>query len=240
MFSKLTWILSLIIILFVHIMAIDIFAHTTQKVVVKEKPAHTIISVRKVVLKKQVENKPKEIVVAQKIEKIVPKKIVKKAKRKVVKKVVTKKIVHKVKKVITKRVEDKVEKIVKKVTPKIVPNAVKKVVQKTTKKVVISSNKKAIQNEYLLRLRKKIENNKIYPKRAKRLKQQGKVLVSFSIQSDGVIKGVSLVKGSRYKRLNNAALELLKGIARFDSIPKKLGKTTWAIEVPINYSIINI
>lgn len=218
MFNIFTLLISLIIIVFVHFSVFTLYKPEFKKVVAMEKPTINMISIKKVTLKK------KEV---KKVEPIIKehKKIVKKAKIKVPKK-------------ISKKV---VKKIVKEVTPKVVPTVVSKVVPKVSKKVIVNTAKKdIIKNEYLSKVRNKIARNKIYPKRAKRLKQEGKVLVSFLISHNGKIKNISLKGKSSYKRLNEAALKLLRSIARFDPIPKELGKNSWAIEVPINYSIINI
>ncbi|XOB62711.1 energy transducer TonB [Campylobacterota bacterium DY0563] len=103
----------------------------------------------------------------------------------------------------------------------------------------IEKKKDFIENEYLSKLRALIEKNKSYPKRAKRLKQEGKVLISFEILKDGTIKKINLKDPSRFKRLNNAALDLLKKINRFQPIPKELEKSSWIIDIPISYNIYN-
>mgnify|MGYP000865176098 FL=1 len=65
----------------------------------------------------------------------------------------------------------------------------------------------------------------------------GKVHVCFVISKDGQIKDVKVVKDSNYKRLNEAALEILAKINRFEPIPEKLNKNSWEITVPIVYQI---
>jgi len=239
MVSKFTLVLSFFIILFVHATILTLYKSEEKELVVSQKQNIPTIALKKVVLKKKEVKKAelkkefKKVITPRKTEKT--KKIVKKAKRKI-----PKKIVKKIKKE-PKIIEKKVENVVKKITPKIVPAVVKKVIPVITKKMIITNmNKNNIKNDYLSKLRTTIENNKIYPKRAKRLKQQGKVIVSFEITKSGHIKKVMLKNACPYKRLNNAALDLLIQIAKFEPIPKELEKNTWAIEVPINYSIVNI
>ncbi|WP_072681303.1 energy transducer TonB [Arcobacter sp. LA11] len=212
-----------------------------KKIVVTQKPTVNTIALKKVVLKKKevkkvVEKKEIKKVVTPKIVEKKVKKVVKKAKRKVPKKIVKKEV-----KKVEKKLEKKVEKMVKKITPKIIPTVVKKVIPSISKKTIVSNiDKNAIKNDYLSKLRATIENNKIYPKRAKRLKQQGKVIISFEITKSGHIKKIALKNACPYRRLNSAAIELLEQIAKFEPIPKELEKNTWAIDVPINYSIVNI
>jgi protein TonB len=204
-----------------------------KKLLVSQKPSVSVISVRKVVLKQK---EVKKVEVPKKIKKIEKKvkKIVKKSKRKV-----NKKIVKRIKKE-PEILEKKVVKVFEKPIPKAIPTITKKVVPIIKKETIVTTaTKDMIKNDYLLKLRKKIERNKIYPKRAKRLKQEGKVVVSFEIAKNGKIKSVSLKDGCSYRRLNNAAIKLLEKIAMFDPIPNELGKNKWAIEIPINYSIVN-
>lgn len=241
MLNKFTLILSFIIILFVHFTVLSTYKVEERKVVVAQQTSVSKISVRKVTLKKKLIEKKevKKIVKKPIIKKVVKKfkkvkKIVKKAKRKIPKRVV-KKVIKKPKK------EIKVEKVVKRMTPKIIPSITKKIMPIITKKVIISNaTKDIIKNEYLSKLRAKIEQNKTYPKRAKRLKQQGQVVIAFKISKSGHIENVNLKGSCPYKRLNEAAIKLLIEIAKFEPIPSELEKNSWAIEVPINYSIVNI
>jgi len=237
MFNKISLVASLVIVSIVHLSAFALYKPEPKKEVVLEKPQANSISLRKVTLKKkEIQKKP----VVEEVKKVQVKKqvkkIVKKAKRKVAKRI-KKKVVKK--KPIKKPVEKPIKKEVKKPAPQVVSQTVAKV-PKITKRVVVSpATKELIKNAYLLKVKRKIEQNKIYPKRAKRLRQEGKVRVSFLITKNGNIRNIKIVGKSSYKRLNNASLELLKKIARFEAIPKELGKNTWTIEVPINYSIIN-
>lgn len=244
MINKLTLLVSILIISFAHITVLFIYKNDEKKIIVSKKPSITSISVRKVVLKEkevkkvEVKKEVKKIVKSQKVEKKV-KKIVKKAKRKVSKKLV--KRIKKEPKKFAQKVEKIVEKVAKKTISKSTPTITKKATVIVAKKVIVTTVKKnMIENEYLLKLRTEIEKNKIYPKRAKRLKQEGKVIISFEIAKNGEIKSIKLKDGCSYKRLNNAAIKLLEKIAMFDPIPIELEKNKWAIEIPINYSIVNI
>ena len=240
MLNKFTLLISCITIIFIHIAIFILYKSEEKKIVIAEKPSINHIALRKVVLKqkeiKKVEEN-KEIKKPTLPKKVEPKveKIVKKAKRKIPKK--TPKKIEKEPKVVEKKIKE----IKKENTIKVEPTVTKKVISPIKKEVIISNVRKdMIQNEYLSKLRKTIENNKTYPKRAKRLKQQGRVVVSFEITKDGLIKKILLKDSCPYKRLNIAAVELLEQIAKFEPIPKELGKNSWTIEVPINYSIVNI
>lgn len=242
MFSKFTLFLSIIIILFVHFTILSNQKTQEKKLVSEVQPTITKFSVKKVVLKKKEIKKAEQ---KKEIKKLVKPKPIKKEMQKIVKnskkKVPKEKIIKKEIEKQVKKVEKKIEKIVKKEIPKLIPTITKKIHRKVVPKkdIISTSTRNLIKNEYLSKLRKEIEKNKIYPKRAKRLKQQGKVVVSFILSKNGEIKNINLENASNFKRLNKAALELLEKIAKFEPIPKELEKNNWKIEIPINYSIIN-
>ena len=212
-----------------------------EKVVVAQnKPAVNIskINLKNVVIKKP---EPKvepgvEPIVEKIIEKPLPetksKNIVKQEKKKEKKIKEVKKVEKKVLKEVEKTQEVKVE---QKAEPQVQELASKEVLKQ--KDTIDPSQIEALENEYLSKLRYLIEKNKIYPQSAKRLNQMGKVHVCFVISKDGQIKDVKVVKDSNYKRLNEAALEILAKINRFEPIPEKLNKNSWEITVPIVYQI---
>ena len=210
-----------------------------EKVVVAQnKPAVNIskINLKNVVIKKP---EPKvEPVVEPIVEKIIEKPLPETKSKNIVKQ--EKKKEKKIKEV--KKVE-KVEKVEKTQEVKV-EQKTEPIVQEMASKEVLKQNDtidpsqiEALENEYLSKLRYLIEKNKIYPQSAKRLNQMGKVHVCFVISKDGQIKDVKVVKDSNYKRLNEAALEILAKINRFEPIPEKLNKNSWEITVPIVYQI---
>ena len=212
-----------------------------EKVVVAQnKPAVNIskINLKNVVIKKP---EPKvepvvEPIVEKIIEKPLPetksKNIVKQEKKKEKKIKEVKKVEKKVLKEVEKTQEVKVE---QKAEPQVQELASKEVIKQEN--TIDPSQIEALEDEYLSKLRYLIEKNKIYPQSAKRLNQMGKVHVCFVISKDGQIKDVKVVKDSNYKRLNEAALEILAKINRFEPIPEKLNKNSWEITVPIVYQI---
>jgi len=226
MLNKFLMVTSSFFILFVHFTLFASTERRIEKVVVTQPQMVQKISLQKVILKKpevkKVEQK-KEVkkVVKQKV----LKKVVKKAKKKVLKKEIKKK--------------KEIEKVVKKTTPKVQPQVTKKITKpKKIEKMVSVEEINVIKNKYLNRLRNLIEDKKIYPNSAKRLKQQGRVIVSFLITKEGTFKNISLKDSSKFKKLNKAALELLNNISRFEPIPDELEKNKWVIEIPINYKIL--
>lgn len=212
-----------------------------KRTVVAPEPTNNSVQIKlnKVVIKKQ-EVKPKPKI--EKKRKIVKKEIVKKKLLKTKSQNIIKNDKEK-KKVVKKIVKKATEKPVKKEKPKktfqetIKQQQITQKVEKKHKEI----NKKvlnAVKNDYLSKLRSLIEKNKKYPRSAKRLKQMGKVYLSFTIAKNGDIKNIKITKNSRHHRLNKAALEILSNIKKFDAIPKELKKSTWDITVPVVYQIV--
>lgn len=184
------------------------------------------ISLQKVILKKP---EVKKVEQKKEVKKVVKQKVIKKVAKKAEKKVLKKEI----------KKKETIEKVVEKTTPKTQPQVTKKIVKpKKVEKMVSVEELNVIKNKYLNKLRNLIEDKKIYPNSAKRLKQQGRVIVSFLITKEGNFKNISLKDSSKYKKLNRAALELLNNISKFEPIPDELGKNKWVIEIPINYKIL--
>jgi len=230
MLNKFLMVTSVFFILFLHFTLFASTERRIEKVVVTQPQTVQKISLQKVILKKP------------EVKKVEQKKEVKKVVKKVVKQKVLKKVVKKTKKKIVKKEIKKKEdnkKVVKKTTPKVQPQVTKKIIKpKKVEKMVSVEELNVIKNKYLSRLRSLIEDKKIYPKSAKRLKQQGRVIVSFLITKEGTFKNISLKDSSKYKKLNKAALELLNNISRFEPIPDELEKNKWVIEIPISYKIL--
>ncbi|MBU0923884.1 energy transducer TonB [bacterium] len=231
-----TLIISAHLLLFANIIVEE------KVIVAQNKPAVNIskINLQNIVIKKpepkvepiieKVIEKPLEII--KPIPKTQSKNIIKEEKKKEKKPEVKKKIHEKP----LKKVEEvKEQKEIKEIEPQVLEQSTQKSIQK--EEIVDSSKIEALENEYLSKLRYLIEKNKIYPSSAKRLNQRGKVHLFFVISKDGQIKNVKIVKDSNFKRLNEAALEILSKINKFEPIPEKLNKNSWEITVPIIYEI---
>jgi protein TonB len=217
---------SVFLILFVHFTLFASTERRIEKVVVNEPQMVQKISLQKVILKKP---EVKKVEQKKEVKKVVKQKVLKKVAKKAEKKVLKKEI----------KKKETIEKVVEKTTPKTQPQVTKKIVKpKKVEKMVSVEELNVIKNKYLNKLRNLIEDKKIYPNSAKRLKQQGRVIVSFLITKEGNFKNISLKDSSKYKKLNKAALELLNNISKFEPIPDELGKNKWVIEIPINYKIL--
>jgi len=78
-----------------------------------------------------------------------------------------------------------------------------------------------------------------YPKTARRLNLQGRVLVTLVVDASGRVVDVKLRKSCGESMLDDAALESLARLRKVPAPPKAImaGKTTLEITVPMNYSM---
>lgn len=172
-----------------------------QEKIVKKEP-----TVKKEVPKKEVEEKKIS-------KKVIKKKIIKK---KVLKKEAVKKVVEK--KIITKKTEKEEKKIVEKE---------QEFIQKSIKKTY----EQDFLNEHLKQIVVLIQKNIKYPKRAKRLNIQGKVLIRFKILTNGEIREIKSISG--HTLLIKSSLEAIEKASK--SFPKV--KKDIVIKVPIQYTL---
>jgi len=78
-----------------------------------------------------------------------------------------------------------------------------------------------------------------YPSLAKRMGEEGTVLVRFTILASGKISHVVIMESSGYQRLDVAAVDIfMQGLdAKLPPIPLELNKTEWTLSLPIRYQL---
>ena len=115
------------------------------------------------------------------------------------------------------------------------------VVQKTE----THSNEEKIEkeNEYLRKykteLREEINKNKTYPTISRKLKEQGKVIVSFRVMKNGLFENIKLSVSSNIERLDEAALNALYETKKFKPFENELNKEFVDFELPLEFIVIN-
>ncbi len=94
-------------------------------------------------------------------------------------------------------------------------------------------------NKYISELREEINKNKSYPNISKRLKEQGKILISFRVLKNGVFTNVTVIKSSNYQRLDYAALDAIYITKEFRAFDKEINKEYLDLELPLEFITIN-
>lgn len=196
---------------------------------------HTIIILKMFKNHTRIVNKKEEsqIIVTQAklIKKVTPKPVVKKKVKTHKKKI--KKAVIKPKKIEEKKPDTVVVKKDIVVDTNVTKEVIKKVVEVGPSKEEINN----IKNKYLSGLKQKLEDIKKYPRMAKRMGQEGIVIVNFSISKEGKFKDINISKKCKYSLLNKEAKKTVANLEKYKKIPEELKIVSWKIEVPIKFSI---
>ena len=90
---------------------------------------------------------------------------------------------------------------------------------------------------YISQLREEINKNKVYPTISRKLKEQGKVVISFRVLKNGVFENINIQTSSNIKRLDEAALNALYDTKKFRSFDKEITKDYMDFEVPIDFKL---
>ena len=101
-------------------------------------------------------------------------------------------------------------------------------------KLLMSQEGVVTSQKYVNRLKVFLEQNKHYPKMAKKLKHSGIVKVKVQINRDGTFGTVLIEEPSRYGTLNTAAINLLNKLGRFEPPPNMNGESEDFV-IPISY-----
>ena len=193
--------------------------YSYDSLIIKNKVKEKSINLNFVSLVEQEKIVKKEPAVKKEVPKkeIKETKISKKAtKKKVLKKEAVKKVVEK--KTIRKKTEKEEKKIVKKE---------QEFIQKSVKKTY----EQDFLDEYLKQIVALIQKNINYPKRAKRLNIQGKVLIKFKILTNGKIIEIESISG--HTLLIKSSLEAIENASKeFPQVKKEI-----VIKVPIEYTL---
>lgn len=95
-------------------------------------------------------------------------------------------------------------------------------------------------DRYLAALRAYINQNKVYPAMAKKLREQGEVLIEFKVRKDGIFYDARVIREAQSPRLNMAALDLVRKTGGFSELPKSLQKNlseneSLTVRLPVEY-----
>jgi protein TonB len=104
-------------------------------------------------------------------------------------------------------------------------------------KTSLNAQYESLKQRYLRTLLKRIHRKKHYPRRARRNREEGEVLVSFVIGKSGDISGIRINRSSGYTNLDKAAVKTLARVSPLQPLPGELGMTKWELAVPIAFNL---
>ena len=96
---------------------------------------------------------------------------------------------------------------------------------------------KQVTDSYTNQLTRAIAKQKKYPKIAQMRQWQGEVLLNVEIDPQGNLVKTEILEASRYKILNNEAVDMVKRAAPFPNPPEELQKRNFTVLVPISFKL---
>jgi protein TonB len=81
-----------------------------------------------------------------------------------------------------------------------------------------------------------LERNKTYPEAARRYGDEGRASVRFTVDRDGKVRGVVLLRGTGSTVLDEAVQELLRS-ARVPAFPPTMAQPEVTVSVSIRYTL---
>jgi protein TonB len=91
--------------------------------------------------------------------------------------------------------------------------------------------------DYFGTIQARLARHKIYPQAARLRREEGTVLVRFTIVADGTITGWAVVQGSGHGSLDQAAEEMIQRASPLPPIPAGMGRAQIDITLPIRYAL---
>jgi periplasmic protein TonB len=92
-------------------------------------------------------------------------------------------------------------------------------------------------DDYLDRLRRWLDKYKRYPEQAKKDKQQGQLVVSFTILRDGTVRDPRIERSSGFPLLDEAALAMLRDASPVPPLPPSFRPSAATIDLPVNFEL---
>ncbi|MGH7012649.1 MAG: energy transducer TonB [Stellaceae bacterium] len=92
-------------------------------------------------------------------------------------------------------------------------------------------------DDYLDRVRRHLERYKHYPDDALKKKQEGTVMVAFTLAHDGTVTGAWIIRSSGNPLLDQAALSMLHDGSPVPPVPERYWNRNGSITMPVNFTI---
>jgi periplasmic protein TonB len=92
-------------------------------------------------------------------------------------------------------------------------------------------------DDYLNRLRRWLSKYRFYPEEAKQQKQEGEVVLAFTILHDGTVVDPRVERGSGFPVIDAAALQMLRAASPVPALPATFPEKQIGIHIPVTYSL---
>lgn len=90
---------------------------------------------------------------------------------------------------------------------------------------------------YKARVRQAVAEHKHYPALARRMREEGRVVVAFTLDSSGALVAVHIKQSSGSERLDEAALQAVRDAAPFPPFPEGSARQRWEFSLPLSFML---
>lgn len=91
--------------------------------------------------------------------------------------------------------------------------------------------------DYFALISAHLNRRKAYPAEARKARQEGVVVIRFTVDRNGNVSGESIKRGSGFALLDQATLYLLQRVAPLPAMPANMPRDSVTIALPIAYSL---
>lgn len=96
---------------------------------------------------------------------------------------------------------------------------------------------RAVEVDYFAMLSAYLNRRKAYPAEARRARQEGVVVVRFTVDRDGAVSGTAIKRSSGHDLLDQATLDLLQRVAPLPRMPATMQRQTVSLALPIAHTL---
>ena len=90
---------------------------------------------------------------------------------------------------------------------------------------------------YKAQVRQAVAERKHYPRLARRMGEEGRVVVEFTLEHSGALVTVRIKQSSGSERLDEAALQAVRDAAPFPPFPEGRARQHWEFSLPLSFSL---
>lgn len=106
-----------------------------------------------------------------------------------------------------------------------------------SQQIELSAGDSANVDDYLTRLSRHLSQFYEYPRRARRLGQQGAPVIVFEFSRNGTLIDHSLRKSSGHDLLDDAAIAMLEEAAPLPEVPESMAGNSFRYALPVRFSL---
>ncbi len=93
------------------------------------------------------------------------------------------------------------------------------------------------EDRYKALLRSRVDAHKQYPRLSRRMGEEGRVMVEFSVNPSGEVSGLRIKSPSASERLNEAALQAVRDAAPLPPFPEGIRRERWDFSLLLVFSL---